>query len=109
MMAWVDSFGQLLSMTTQVIVGGIFCITGLIMVSFLIMFILAGAIQSTIMVSDYLLSKTKIRNTNGNKIRRMSNKKMAEYFLQNYKEIEVYKGRFCGLKELEKWLGSKED
>ena len=109
MMAWVDSFGQLLSMATQIIVGGIFCVTTSIMIIFLIMFILAGAIQSTIMISDYLLSKTKIRNTNGNKIRRMSDKKMAEYFLQNYKEIEVYKGRFCGLKELEKWLGSKED
>lgn len=108
MMAWVDSFCELLSMTTQVIVGGIFCITLLIMIIFLIMFILAGAIQSTIMISEYLLSKTKIRNTNGNKIRRMSDKQMAQYFLQNYREIELYKGRFCGVKDLEFWLKSKD-
>ena len=105
----LESIFSLLITTAHVIMGGICFVTIFIIVCFGILLAIASAIQSTILIADEIRTRIKIRRTNGNKIRRMNDKQMAQYFLQNYTEIELYKGRFCGLEELEKWLGSKED
>ena len=101
-----DSIFGFLMLATHVIIGGIFFTVLLIMILILLISLTASAIQGTIIVADTLRSKIKVRRTNGNRIRIMNNRQMAEYFLQNYSKIGQYKGTFGAVDELEKWLNA---
>ena len=108
-MEWIDYFCQLSIVGLQCIAGIIFCITEIAIILILTIFLIACAIELILVIYRQLMKVIKIFKTNGNMIRRMNNRQMAEYFLQNYQKIGQYKGRFCGVSELEKWLNTVEE
>lgn len=52
--------------------------------------------------------KVMTSDTNGNRIRKMGDKEMAEYFLANYEAINHFKGKMNSANALTEWLASKD-
>lgn len=96
-----------LSMVVQFILASFLFITAFVICCLFITFIVACIWELFLIAADTF--NLLFLDTNGNKIRKMNDREMAEYFLANYQLIGHFKGKFNSVNQLVLWLKSKED